>query len=224
MSAKFQTQPPGWRKFLVRYNARLLETGFIVQTEAQKLRGRMQFSESQIYGRTGKRCIACPRDFASRRRTKISMRDATFLKRFLSLTKVRWASCCFSAAFQFKCAYIWWLLRAWITWTHLRPWGDSDWHLYWNEVFLLWTDRGATTFVRWTMQKTNHFRNWNSLWLIHFGLHIWKIACASSTLTMKGQNSVSWRACQKIPLLMIDGSGFCWDWNTCAYVVLDSQS
>lgn len=66
---------------------RLLENGFIVQAEAQKLRGRMQFAESQVYGRTGKRCIACLRDFASRRRTKISMRDAIFLRLFLSLIK-----------------------------------------------------------------------------------------------------------------------------------------
>ena len=66
---------------------RLLDTGFIMQAEAQKIRGRMQFAESQIYGRTGKRCIACLRDFASRRRTKISLRDATFLKLFLSLIK-----------------------------------------------------------------------------------------------------------------------------------------
>jgi hypothetical protein len=64
---------------------RLLETGFITQSEAQKLRGRMQFAESQIYGRTGKRCIASLRDFACRRHSKIDDRDATFLKRFLSL-------------------------------------------------------------------------------------------------------------------------------------------
>ena len=66
---------------------RLLENGFIVQNEAQKLRGRMQFAESQVYGRTGKRCIACLRDFASRRRTKISSQDAVFLRLFLSLIK-----------------------------------------------------------------------------------------------------------------------------------------
>lgn len=66
---------------------RLLEYGFIVQAETQKLRGRMQFAESQVYGRTGKRRIACLRDFASRRRTKISMRDAIFLRLFLSLIK-----------------------------------------------------------------------------------------------------------------------------------------
>eukprot|EP00435_Cladocopium_sp_Y103_P045509 s1035_g13.t1 len=47
----------------------------------------MQFAESQIYGRTGKRCIACLRDFACKRRSKIQKRDAFFLKLFLGLLK-----------------------------------------------------------------------------------------------------------------------------------------
>eukprot|EP00435_Cladocopium_sp_Y103_P043234 s526_g12.t1 len=64
---------------------RILEKGWISQTEAQKLRGRMQFADSQIYGRTGKRCTRALRDFACRRRTKISNRDATFLKLFIQL-------------------------------------------------------------------------------------------------------------------------------------------
>ena len=49
---------------------RLIEQGHVTQIEAQKLRGRMQFAESQIYGRTGKRCIGALKDFACRRRTK----------------------------------------------------------------------------------------------------------------------------------------------------------
>ena len=66
--------------------AKLLESGHIVQHDAQKLRGRMQFAESQIYGRR-KRCINCLREFASHRRTKITDRDAVFLKLFVSLLK-----------------------------------------------------------------------------------------------------------------------------------------
>lgn len=66
---------------------RILEQGQISQIEAQKLRGRMQFAESQLYGRTGKRCIGALRDFACRRRTKILDREATFLKLFVSLLK-----------------------------------------------------------------------------------------------------------------------------------------
>ena len=59
----------------------------ITQVEAQKVRGRMQFAESQIYGRTGKRRIAALKDFSCRRRSRISERDATFLKLFLDLLK-----------------------------------------------------------------------------------------------------------------------------------------
>ena len=66
---------------------RLLELGTITQVEAQKLRGRMQFADAQIFGRTGKRCTACLRDFACRRRSCIGDRDATFLKLFLSSMK-----------------------------------------------------------------------------------------------------------------------------------------
>ena len=66
---------------------RILEQGHVSQIETQKLRGRMQFAESQLYGRTGKRCIGALRDFACRRRTKILDREATFLKLFVSLLK-----------------------------------------------------------------------------------------------------------------------------------------
>ena len=45
----------------------------------------MQFAESQLYGRTGKRCIGTLRDFACKRRSKIQKREANFLKLFTSL-------------------------------------------------------------------------------------------------------------------------------------------
>ena len=64
---------------------RILEQGHISQVEAQKRRGRMQFAESQLYGRTGKRCIGTLRDFACKRRSKIQKREANFLKLFTSL-------------------------------------------------------------------------------------------------------------------------------------------
>eukprot|EP00435_Cladocopium_sp_Y103_P070794 s702_g36.t1 len=64
---------------------RILEKGWISQIEAQKLRGRMQFADSQIYGRTGRRCTKTLRDFAGRRRSKISERDEMFLKLFVRL-------------------------------------------------------------------------------------------------------------------------------------------
>ena len=67
---------------------RLIEQGFVTQLEAQKLRGRMQFAESQIYGRTGKRCIGALKEFACRRRTNLLDREITFLKLFVSLLKL----------------------------------------------------------------------------------------------------------------------------------------
>ena len=47
----------------------------------------MQFAESQIFGRTGRRCISCLKDFACRRRSRVTPRDALFLKLFISLLK-----------------------------------------------------------------------------------------------------------------------------------------
>ena len=72
---------------------RVLEQGAIIQLDVQKLRGRMQFAESQIYGRTGKRCISTLRDFACRRRSKVAGRDALFLKLFMSLLKAEDCRC-----------------------------------------------------------------------------------------------------------------------------------
>ena len=66
---------------------RVLEQGHISQVEAQKLRGRMQFAESQLYGRTGKRCISALRDFSCKRRSTIQERETTFLKLFVNLLK-----------------------------------------------------------------------------------------------------------------------------------------
>ena len=66
---------------------RLIEQDFVTQLEAQKLRGRMQFAESQIYGRTGKRCIGALKEFACRRRTSLFEREIAFLKLFVSLLK-----------------------------------------------------------------------------------------------------------------------------------------
>lgn len=64
---------------------RVLEQGHITQLEAQKIRGRMQFAESQLYGRTGKRCIGALRDFACRRRSKIQTKETSFLKLFIDM-------------------------------------------------------------------------------------------------------------------------------------------
>ena len=64
---------------------RILEKGCITMTEAQKLRGRMQFADAQIYGRTGRRCTRALRDFSCARRSKVVHSDALFLKLFVQL-------------------------------------------------------------------------------------------------------------------------------------------
>ena len=50
--------------------------GGITLTAAQKLRGRMQFAEAQLYGRTGKRCLRALRDACCRKRTKFQNHDS----------------------------------------------------------------------------------------------------------------------------------------------------
>ena len=92
MSSKFTCKVANTESRIEEISAqvnRLLSVGTITitQVETQKLRGRMQFAESQIFGRTGKRCITCLKDFSCRRRSRISDRDATFLKLFLRLMK-----------------------------------------------------------------------------------------------------------------------------------------
>ena len=66
---------------------RLIEQGTVTQLEAQRLRGRMQFAESQIYGRTGRRCIGALKEFACKRKTVLQPREVTFLRLFVSLLK-----------------------------------------------------------------------------------------------------------------------------------------
>ena len=52
----------------------------ISQSDAQRLRGRMQFAESQLYGRTGKRCTRALREAASRRRHRFAEHELFALK------------------------------------------------------------------------------------------------------------------------------------------------
>ena len=64
---------------------RVISAGYILQSDAQRLRGRMQFSEAQIYGRTGKRCTRALKEAASRRRTKLTDAEILALKLFVKL-------------------------------------------------------------------------------------------------------------------------------------------
>ena len=58
---------------------RLLEAGLIVQSDAVRGVTDLRAHRQKVHG------IACLRDFACKRKSKIAVRDATFLKLFLSL-------------------------------------------------------------------------------------------------------------------------------------------
>ena len=62
----------------------ILEKGTLTVTEAQKLRGRMQFMDGQIFGRLGRLCMRAVTDHAfTKRSTKLSEDTQAALKRFL---------------------------------------------------------------------------------------------------------------------------------------------
>ena len=63
----------------------ILKAGFLSAKSAQKLRGRMQFAESQLFGRTGKRCIRILSAFAEGSRCKLEHHDIKFLECFVRL-------------------------------------------------------------------------------------------------------------------------------------------
>ena len=62
-----------------------IEEGKLMSKQAQRLRGRMQFAESQLYGRTGKRCLRVLADFAEGRRSSLTSKDVFFLRMFHEL-------------------------------------------------------------------------------------------------------------------------------------------
>ena len=59
--------------------------GKIAKVAAQKLRGRMQFAEGQMFGRTGKRCIKVLSDHTIGRRESLTQRSKAFLEQFVDL-------------------------------------------------------------------------------------------------------------------------------------------
>ena len=52
--------------------------------QAQRIRGRMQFADSQLFGRTSRRCLAVLSDFAVGLRQKLSPKDIFFLDLFMN--------------------------------------------------------------------------------------------------------------------------------------------
>ena len=64
---------------------KVIQAGALTQTDAQKLRGRLQFAEAQIYGRTGRRCIRTLKEAACRRYTKLEEHQVLALRLFVKL-------------------------------------------------------------------------------------------------------------------------------------------
>ena len=64
---------------------RVAKAGTIIQTEAQALRGRLQFAQAQPYGRTGKRCIEALKDSTCRKGTKLVEHQILSLRLFVQL-------------------------------------------------------------------------------------------------------------------------------------------
>ena len=55
------------------------------QKQAQRLRGRMQFADAQIYGKTGRRCMRVLSSFAEGCKKVLNAKDVFFLKLFVEL-------------------------------------------------------------------------------------------------------------------------------------------
>ena len=65
----------------------VLETGSLSSKNAQRLRGRMQFADGQLFARTGKRCLKAFGDFAEGRRFQLLPKDRLFINLFATLLK-----------------------------------------------------------------------------------------------------------------------------------------
>lgn len=65
----------------------VLEAGSLSSKQAQRLRGRMQFADSQLYGRSGKRCLRTLSDFAECKRFRLLPKDRLFLELFAELLR-----------------------------------------------------------------------------------------------------------------------------------------
>ena len=65
----------------------VLDEGFLNAKVAQRLRGRMQFAESQLFGRTGRRCLKVLGEFAEGRKLKLQPKDRFFIGLFKDLLR-----------------------------------------------------------------------------------------------------------------------------------------
>lgn len=65
----------------------VLDSGKLMRKHAQRLRGRMLFADAQIYGRTGRRCLAVLGAFAEGKKVALSHKDRLFLGLFRNLLR-----------------------------------------------------------------------------------------------------------------------------------------
>ena len=63
----------------------VLDSGVLSRLHAQRLRGRMQFAESRLFGRTGRRCVKAIAGHATGTVYRLSEHSKRCLKRFMSL-------------------------------------------------------------------------------------------------------------------------------------------
>jgi hypothetical protein len=58
----------------------VLNDGHLGAKQAQRLRGKMQFAENQLFGRTGRRCLKVLSVFAEGHKYKLQNKDIFFLE------------------------------------------------------------------------------------------------------------------------------------------------
>ena len=63
----------------------VLKEGHLGAKQAQRLRGRMQFGEAQMFGRTGRKCLRVLSEFAEGHKYKLQSKDILFLELFQQL-------------------------------------------------------------------------------------------------------------------------------------------
>ena len=65
----------------------VLRTKVLSSKAAQKLRGRMQFADAQVFGKTGRRCLRVLADFTEGRRHRLSNKDLFFISLFRDMLR-----------------------------------------------------------------------------------------------------------------------------------------
>lgn len=63
----------------------IVDAGSLGSKQPQRLRGRMQFAEAQVFGRTGRRCLKVLSSFAECHKQHLDAEDIFFLDLFKRL-------------------------------------------------------------------------------------------------------------------------------------------